>query len=141
MDVAFSEEGWEDYLHWQQHDRKVLKKISKLKPMIIQKPIKLFDPKERMNDKPAERSDHNQYDFLDKSSWPESEQIRNTLNLWFDKYPESEKKKFKKRFENKKEHPPVRFLNCFCIICFLKKDLIWNLIQKYPERKKSLIIL
>lgn len=30
MNVLFSERGWEDYLHWQQYDRKILSKINQL---------------------------------------------------------------------------------------------------------------
>jgi toxin YoeB len=28
--LVFQEEGWDDYLHWQAHDRKLLKKINGL---------------------------------------------------------------------------------------------------------------
>ena len=30
MEVVFLDQGWEDYLYWQSHDKKVLKKINKL---------------------------------------------------------------------------------------------------------------
>ncbi|MDQ3124920.1 MAG: Txe/YoeB family addiction module toxin [Pseudomonadota bacterium] len=30
MKVTFQDEGWEDYLHWQVHDRKLLAKINVL---------------------------------------------------------------------------------------------------------------
>ena len=30
MKVAFTEEGWEDYLYWQKIDKKILKKINEL---------------------------------------------------------------------------------------------------------------
>lgn len=30
MKVTFQDEGWEDYLHWQVHDRKLLVKINAL---------------------------------------------------------------------------------------------------------------
>jgi toxin YoeB len=30
MEVAFLTQGWEDYLYWQSHDKKVLKKINSL---------------------------------------------------------------------------------------------------------------
>jgi toxin YoeB len=30
MKILFSEHGWEDYLYWQQNDRKILKKINRL---------------------------------------------------------------------------------------------------------------
>jgi len=30
MTIQFSSKAWEDYLHWQQHDRKMLKKINAL---------------------------------------------------------------------------------------------------------------
>ena len=30
MTVQFSTQAWEDYLHWQQHDKKLLQKISSL---------------------------------------------------------------------------------------------------------------
>ncbi len=30
MKLIFSEHAWEDYLYWQQHDRKILKRINQL---------------------------------------------------------------------------------------------------------------
>lgn len=30
MKIIFQDDGWEDYLHWQQHDRKLLKKLNAL---------------------------------------------------------------------------------------------------------------
>lgn len=30
MNILFSGRGWEDYLHWQQFDRKILKKVNQL---------------------------------------------------------------------------------------------------------------
>ena len=30
MEVVFIEQGWEDYLYWQSHDKKILKKINTL---------------------------------------------------------------------------------------------------------------
>lgn len=30
MSLAFSKEGWEQYLYWQSHDKAVLKKINRL---------------------------------------------------------------------------------------------------------------
>ncbi|MGL6132630.1 MAG: Txe/YoeB family addiction module toxin [Prochlorococcaceae cyanobacterium] len=30
MRLIFSEQAWEDYLHWQRHDRKLLQRINKL---------------------------------------------------------------------------------------------------------------
>lgn len=30
MKLTFQEEGWEDYLHWQAHDPKKLKKLNRL---------------------------------------------------------------------------------------------------------------
>ena len=30
MILSFSDDAWDDYLHWQQHDKKILKKINRL---------------------------------------------------------------------------------------------------------------
>ena len=30
MKIVFQDEGWDDYLHWQTHDRKLLKKTNGL---------------------------------------------------------------------------------------------------------------
>ncbi|MEI5680884.1 MULTISPECIES: Txe/YoeB family addiction module toxin [unclassified Mesorhizobium] len=30
MKIVFSEQGWEDYLYWQEHDRKLLERINVL---------------------------------------------------------------------------------------------------------------
>jgi toxin YoeB len=30
MNIQFSDRGWEDYTHWQQYDRKLVKKINAL---------------------------------------------------------------------------------------------------------------
>jgi toxin YoeB len=39
MDVRFSVDGWADYLHWQQVDRKVLKRINELIKDISRNPF------------------------------------------------------------------------------------------------------
>ena len=39
MILIFSEEAWEDYLYWQQHDKKILKKINKLIKEIQREPF------------------------------------------------------------------------------------------------------
>lgn len=39
MTVTFLSTGWEDYLHWQQHDRKLLKKINSLLKEISRTPF------------------------------------------------------------------------------------------------------
>ncbi|MBC8039284.1 MAG: Txe/YoeB family addiction module toxin [Opitutaceae bacterium] len=38
MNIQFSSRGWEDYLHWQQFDKKVLKKINELLKDISRSP-------------------------------------------------------------------------------------------------------
>jgi hypothetical protein len=58
----------------------------------------LFDQKERNDDRPAFHVD-NTYDFYDRSSLPQIEQIRNTLNQWFTNFPESERKDLKLRLQ------------------------------------------
>ena len=40
MILTFSDEAWEDYLYWQQHDKKILKKINKLIKEIQREPFK-----------------------------------------------------------------------------------------------------
>ena len=30
MNLLFTDEGWEDYIYWQQYDKKLLKKINSL---------------------------------------------------------------------------------------------------------------
>ncbi len=30
MNILFTDESWEDYLYWQSHDRKILKRINQL---------------------------------------------------------------------------------------------------------------
>jgi len=40
MILTFSDEAWEDYLYWQQHDKKILKKINKLIKEIQREPYK-----------------------------------------------------------------------------------------------------
>ena len=40
MILIFSDEAWEDYLYWQQHDKKILKKINKLIKEIQREPFK-----------------------------------------------------------------------------------------------------
>jgi toxin YoeB len=39
MKVAFSSQAWEDYLHWQQTDRKLLKRINALIKEISRTPF------------------------------------------------------------------------------------------------------
>lgn len=38
MNIQFSTRGWEDYLHWQQFDKKVLKKVNELLKEIARSP-------------------------------------------------------------------------------------------------------
>jgi len=40
MKLIWSEESWEDYLYWQQNDKKVLKKINSLIKDIKREPFK-----------------------------------------------------------------------------------------------------
>ena len=39
MRVAFESDGWDDYLYWQSHDRKILTRINKLIKDIIRDPF------------------------------------------------------------------------------------------------------
>jgi toxin YoeB len=39
VNLIFSEHAWEDYLYWQQTDRKILKRINKLIKEIIRTPF------------------------------------------------------------------------------------------------------
>lgn len=59
--------------------------------------MKLFENKERTDKKPANHLD-NKFDFYDRSRSPQVTQIRETLNKWFDNYPDPEKKELKTRF-------------------------------------------
>lgn len=38
MEIAFLEQGWEDYLYWQLHDKAILKKINRLLKDISRNP-------------------------------------------------------------------------------------------------------
>ena len=39
MKIVFSSQGWEDYLHWQQTDKKLLKRINDLIKEIVRTPF------------------------------------------------------------------------------------------------------
>jgi len=39
MILSFSDDAWDDYLYWQQHDKKVLKKINRLIKEIQREPF------------------------------------------------------------------------------------------------------
>jgi toxin YoeB len=39
MKIVFSSQAWEDYLHWQQTDRKLLKRINDLIKEVIRTPF------------------------------------------------------------------------------------------------------
>lgn len=39
MEIVFIEQAWEDYLYWQTHDKKVLKKVNKLIKAIERSPF------------------------------------------------------------------------------------------------------
>lgn len=39
MILSFSDDAWDDYLHWQQHDKKILKKINRLLKEIQREPF------------------------------------------------------------------------------------------------------
>jgi toxin YoeB len=38
MKLVFSEQAWEDYLHWQAHDKKILQRINALFKEIMRSP-------------------------------------------------------------------------------------------------------
>jgi toxin YoeB len=40
MEVLFIDQGWEDYLYWQSHDKKILRKINTLLRDINRDPFK-----------------------------------------------------------------------------------------------------
>ena len=40
MILSFSDDAWEDYLYWQQNDKKILKKINKIIKEIQREPFK-----------------------------------------------------------------------------------------------------
>lgn len=39
MKLVFAEQAWEDYLYWQQHDKKVVKRINDLIREIVREPF------------------------------------------------------------------------------------------------------
>ncbi len=39
MNISFAKEGWEDYLHWQTEDKKILKKVNALLKEMIRSPF------------------------------------------------------------------------------------------------------
>lgn len=39
MKIVFSEDGWSDYLYWQQHDKKIFKKVNDLIKEITREPF------------------------------------------------------------------------------------------------------
>lgn len=38
MKISFAEKAWEDYIYWQQHDKKMLKRINELVKAIMRDP-------------------------------------------------------------------------------------------------------
>lgn len=40
MKIVFAEEAWEDYLYWQEKDKKILKRINELMKAISRDPFK-----------------------------------------------------------------------------------------------------
>ena len=40
MKIVFAEEAWEDYLYWQENDKKILKRINELVKAICRDPFK-----------------------------------------------------------------------------------------------------
>ena len=40
MKIIFTDESWQDYLYWQEHDKKILKKINDLIKEIARHPFK-----------------------------------------------------------------------------------------------------
>lgn len=39
MEILFSDEAWEDYLYWQSHDKKILKRVNELIKAIQRTPF------------------------------------------------------------------------------------------------------
>lgn len=54
MELQFNQTGWEDYLWWQQHDRKVIKRINKLIEATLREPAEGIGKPERLRTQTVE---------------------------------------------------------------------------------------
>lgn len=54
MELQFNQTGWEDYLWWQQHDRKVIKRINKLIEATLREPAEGIGKPERLRTQAVE---------------------------------------------------------------------------------------
>jgi hypothetical protein len=59
--------------------------------------MKLFDNATRIDESPAKFSESS-YDFLNRSSWPDCEKIRDLMEAWFSVYSASDKQQLKNTF-------------------------------------------
>ena len=50
MIIAFADKGWEDYLYWQQNDKKILKRINTLLEEIKRNPDEGIGKPERLKE-------------------------------------------------------------------------------------------
>ena len=82
--------------------------------------MKIFDDKERTDLKFANHLD-DLFDFYDRSAKPEFAKVRDTINEWFDSYPDSEKSDLKSRF--KKSFSPA-FFELFIYQLFTKQGFL-----------------
>lgn len=59
----------------------------------------LFEDKKRTSSNPMNHVESD-YEFLDRSAWPEAKKIRDYLNYWFARYAEEEKKELSARIRS-----------------------------------------
>lgn len=94
--------------------------------------MKLFDDKLRTDINPGKYADDG-YTILDRSAIPELEGIRNTLNHWFEHYPDAEKLDFKKRL--KKTFSPTLY-ELFLYELFINQGFTVTIHPTLPNSEK-----
>ena len=82
----------------------------------------LFDNIERSEHSPAPRREGS-FDFLNRSAWPSSHNMRAVLEQWFEHYPHDSKKDLRARFRRPDHNHDSAFFELFLHEVFRRLDL------------------
>lgn len=74
--------------------------------------LTLFDDMERTDHRPSTRA-RSSFDFLNTSAWPACHNMRDTLEQWFERYPESSKTDLRARFRKRGHNHGSAFFELF----------------------------
>ena len=84
--------------------------------------LTLFDDIERTDHRPSTRA-RPSFDFLNTSAWPVYHNMRNTLEQWFERYPDSSNNDLRARFRKRDQNHESAFFELFLHEVFRRLEL------------------